>query len=104
LAAGIWSREKTLSFWRRTNGCDAQDMNVVDFYHRDQSDPTTATRISSRCPQGRDVVLYRVNDGGYHMPGAFPDARFPRNVTCCSAPKPRHRRRRDDLGVLQEFP
>jgi polyhydroxybutyrate depolymerase len=45
------------------------------------------TRISSRCPPGRDVVLYRVNNGGHRMPGSFPDARFPRVVNLLLGPQ-----------------
>ena len=41
----------------------------------------------SRCPPGRDVVLYRVNDGGHRMPGSFPDARFPRLVNAFFGPQ-----------------
>jgi polyhydroxybutyrate depolymerase len=77
---GFWSTQKTLDFWRRANGCEAQDADVTDLDDSDKADQTTVTRISSRCPRGRDVVLYRVNDGGHRMPGSFPDARFPRLV------------------------
>jgi polyhydroxybutyrate depolymerase len=77
---GFWSTQKTLDFWRRANGCEAQDADVTDLDDSDKADQTTVTRISSRCPPGRDVVLYRVNDGGHRMPGSFPDARFPRLV------------------------
>ena len=54
IGGSIWSTEKTLSFWRRTNGCDAQDTSVVDFDHRDQSDPTLRGALSGRLrpPQG----------------------------------------------------
>jgi polyhydroxybutyrate depolymerase len=86
---GFWSTEKTFAFWRRVNGCDAQDAEIVDLPHRDKSDPTTVTRITSRCPPGRDVVLYRVNNGGHRMPGNFPDARFPRFVNMWLGPQNR---------------
>jgi polyhydroxybutyrate depolymerase len=86
---GFWSTEKTLDFWRRVNGCEAQDAGTVDLKNHDQTDQSTVTRISSRCPQGRDVVLYRVNDGGHRMPGAFPDARFPRMVDRLFGPQNR---------------
>jgi polyhydroxybutyrate depolymerase len=86
---GFWSTEKTLDFWRRVNGCEAQDVGTIDLEDRDQTDRSTVTRISSRCPQGRDVVLYRVNDGGHRMPGAFPDARFPRMVDMMFGPQNR---------------
>jgi polyhydroxybutyrate depolymerase len=84
---GFWSTEKTLDFWRRANACETQDAATVDLADRDQTDQSTVTRISSRCPQGRDVVLYRVNDGGHRMPGSFPDARFPRLVNFLLGPQ-----------------
>jgi polyhydroxybutyrate depolymerase len=37
-----------------------------------------AAQIASRCPQGRDVVLDRVNGGGRRIPRHFPEARFPK--------------------------
>ncbi len=86
---GFWSTEKTFAFWRRINGCETQDATSVDLEHRDPSDKTTVTRIESRCPQGRDVVLYRVNNGGHRMPGSFPDARFPRLVNAFLGPQNR---------------
>jgi polyhydroxybutyrate depolymerase len=73
---GFWSTEKTFAFWRRVNGCEGPDADVSDLPHCDKSDPTTVTRFSSRCPPGRDAVLYRVNHGGHRMPGNFADARF----------------------------
>lgn len=84
--AGFWSTPKTLDFWRRVNGCELQDSAAVDLDHRDPSDHTTVTRIDSRCPPGRDVALYRVNDGGHRMPG-LPDARFQRLVNALFGPQ-----------------
>ena len=49
---------------------------MIDLEDHDQNDQPTVTRVDSHCPPGRDVVLYRVNDGGHRMPGAYPDARF----------------------------
>jgi polyhydroxybutyrate depolymerase len=86
---GFWSTGKTLDFWRRANGCETQDAAVADLEDRDKSDQSTVTRISSRCPQGSDVVLYRINDGGHRMPGGFPDARFPRAVDAFLGPQNR---------------
>jgi polyhydroxybutyrate depolymerase len=86
---GFWSTMKTFNFWRRVNGCDMQDVASTDLDHRDASDKTTVTRIESRCPPGRDVVLYRINDGGHRMPGDFPDARFPRLVSALLGPQNR---------------
>jgi polyhydroxybutyrate depolymerase len=75
---GFWSTERTLAFWRSVNGCEERDAAVVDLGDRDASDRSTVTRISSTCPEGRDVVLYRINDGGHRMPANFADARLPR--------------------------
>jgi polyhydroxybutyrate depolymerase len=75
-ADGFWSADKTLAFWRKTNGCDAKT-TTTDLADTDTADRSTVTRIDSNCPVGRDVVLYRVNDGGHRMPGSA-DARFPR--------------------------
>jgi polyhydroxybutyrate depolymerase len=72
---GFWSTDKTLAFWRKNNGCDAK-ATTTDLADID-ADRSTVTRIDSNCPVGRDVVLYRVNDGGHRMPGRA-DARFPR--------------------------
>jgi polyhydroxybutyrate depolymerase len=83
---GFWSTAKTLDFWRRANGCDMRDAATIRLDHRDPSDPTTVTRIDSRCPTGRDVVLYRIDDGGHRMPG-FPDARFARLANALFGPQ-----------------
>ncbi|MGL9620229.1 PHB depolymerase family esterase [Bradyrhizobium sp. U531] len=77
-ADGFWSTEETLAFWRKLNGCEADDAASTDLPDRNAADQSTVTRISSRCPRGHDVVLYRVNHGGHRMPGFSPDARFPR--------------------------
>jgi len=87
--AGFWSTAKTFAFWRRANACETQDAAVIDLADRDKTDQSTVTRIESRCPQGRDVVLYRINDGGHRMPGAFPDARFPRLINAFLGPQNR---------------
>jgi len=84
---GFWSAERTLAFWRRINGCDDKDAAVTDLADRDPTDRTTVTRIESRCPRGRDVVLYRVNDGGHRMPGIHSDARFPRIANAILGPQ-----------------
>jgi polyhydroxybutyrate depolymerase len=83
--AGFWSTAKTLDFWRRANGCEMRDA-ATSLDHRDPSDPTSVTRIDSRCPPGRDAVLYRIDGGGHRMPG-FPDARFPRLVNAVFGPQ-----------------
>lgn len=77
-ADGFWSTEETLAFWRKLNGCETDDAASTDLPDRNAADQSTVTRISSRCPRGHDVVLYRVNHGGHRMPGFSPDARFPR--------------------------
>ncbi|MBI5320302.1 PHB depolymerase family esterase [Bradyrhizobium sp.] len=85
---GFWSVEKTLGFWRRNNGCEAKDAAVTDLEDSDRGDRSSVTRIDSNCPAGRDVVLYRVNDGGHRMPGS-PDARFPRLANTFLGPQNR---------------
>jgi len=84
---GFWSAKKTLAFWRKLNGCEAGDGALTDLWDRDRDDQSTVTRIESRCPPGRDVVLYRVNGGGHRMPGTFSDARFPRIATALLGPQ-----------------
>jgi polyhydroxybutyrate depolymerase len=84
----FWSVGKTLGFWRKSNGCEAKDAGVTDLEDTDRSDRSTVTRIDSKCPPGRDVVLYRVNDGGHRMPGS-PDARFPRLANSFLGPQNR---------------
>jgi len=84
---GFWSTEKTVEFWRHINGCDAPDAARTDLADGNASDRSTVTRITSTCPQGRDVVLDRVNDGGHRMPGRFADARFPRMVDAMLGPQ-----------------
>jgi len=97
---GFWSTQQTFDFWRRANGCDAQDAAAVELDHRDQTDPTTVTRIASHCPKGRDVVLYRVNKGGHRMPGNASDVRFPRIVNMLLGPQNRDI---DGAEVIWEF-
>ena len=84
---GFWSTQRTLDFWRRANNCESGDAGAEDLRDRDPTDQTTVTRITSRCPQGRDVVLYRVNGGGHRMPGSSSDARFPRIVDMMFGPQ-----------------
>ncbi|MBV9457059.1 MAG: polyhydroxybutyrate depolymerase, partial [Bradyrhizobium sp.] len=50
-------------------------------------DQSTVTKITSKCPAGSDVVLYRINDGGHRMPGSLPDTRFPRMVNYMLGPQ-----------------
>ncbi|WXC98020.1 PHB depolymerase family esterase [Bradyrhizobium sp. 27S5] len=84
---GFWSTERTLQFWRRTNGCENKDAATTDLPDRNPSDQSTVTRIDSACPQGRDVVLYRVNGGGHRMPGHFPDAHFTKLAAALLGPQ-----------------
>jgi polyhydroxybutyrate depolymerase len=84
----FWPAEKTLGYWRRNNGCEAKDAAVIELDDADRGDRSTVTRIESKCPVGRDVVLYRVNDGGHRMPGS-PDARFPRLANTFLGPQNR---------------
>jgi len=84
----FWPVEKTLGFWRKNNGCETKDAAVTDLEDTDRGDRSTVTRIDSKCPPGRDVVLYRVNGGGHRMPGAL-DARFPRLANTFLGPQNR---------------
>ena len=103
--AGFWSTERTFDFWRRVNGCQTQDAGSVELDHRDPADKTTVTRIESRCAQGRDVVLYRVNNGGHRMPGSFPDGRFPRLVNALLGPQNRDIDGAETIwGFFKKFP
>lgn len=86
-ADGFWSTDETLAFWRRLNGCDADEATETNLPARNAADQSTVTRISSRCPTGHDVVLYRINGGGHRMPGFAPDARFPRVATKLLGPQ-----------------
>jgi polyhydroxybutyrate depolymerase len=79
-ATGFWSTAKSLEFWRRNNGCEAQDGTSNDLHDRESDQTISATRIDSRCPPGLDVVLYRINNGGHRLPGTFREARSPRVV------------------------
>lgn len=60
-ADGFWSTEETLAFWRKLNGCETDDAEVTEMPDKAPADQSTVTRVSSRCPKGHDVVLYRVN-------------------------------------------
>lgn len=84
---GFWPTMKTLAFWRKLNGCETGDGAVTDLEDRDHEDQSTVTRIESRCPPARDVVLYRVNGGGHRMPSTFSDARFPRIANAFFGPQ-----------------
>lgn len=86
-ADGFWSTDETLAFWRRLNGCDSDEATETNLPARNAADQSTVTRISSRCPTGHDVVLYRINGGGHRMPGFAPDARFPRVATKLLGPQ-----------------
>ncbi|AMA60728.1 polyhydroxybutyrate depolymerase [Bradyrhizobium sp. CCGE-LA001] len=77
-AEGFWSTDETLAFWRKLNGCETDEVTETELPDRNPADQSTVTRISSRCPAGHEVVLYRVNGGGHRMPGFAPDARFPK--------------------------
>ncbi|WFU24378.1 PHB depolymerase family esterase [Bradyrhizobium sp. CB1717] len=86
-ADGFWSTEETLEFWRKLNGCESDDAATVDLPDKNSADQSTVTQITSRCPTGHDVVLYRVNHGGHRMPGFSPDARFPRVAASLLGPQ-----------------
>jgi len=86
-ADGFWSTEETLAFWRKLNGCETDDASAIEMPDKAPADQSTVTRITSRCPHGHDVVLYRINGGGHRMPGFAPDARFPRVATSLLGPQ-----------------
>jgi polyhydroxybutyrate depolymerase len=83
----VVSTTATIAFWRKTNGCAAADGRSTKLPDKDRGDASTVTRIDSDCPDGRDVVLYRVDGGGHRMPGSFPDARFVRVVDALLGPQ-----------------
>jgi polyhydroxybutyrate depolymerase len=83
----VVSTENTIAFWRNINGCAAGDRRPLKLPDKDKNDSSTVTRIESDCPDGRDVVLYRVDGGGHRMPGSFPDARFVRVVDAFLGPQ-----------------
>ncbi len=69
LALGRYlSTPETVAFWRRANGCAPEDAASQELPNTDAADRTSVTRISSRCPAGQEVLLYRVNNGGHRMP------------------------------------
>jgi polyhydroxybutyrate depolymerase len=78
---------QTLAFWRQRNGCAATDAAAVSLPDVDATDRSTVTRIDSRCPQGADVVLYRVDGGGHRWPDRIADARHPRLVDAILGPQ-----------------
>ena len=87
-ADGFWSTTKTLAFWRSINGCDTSDAAVTDLPDKNPADQSTVTRISSRCPAGHDVLLYRINNGGHRMPGLLRRTpAFPRVATGLLGPQ-----------------
>jgi polyhydroxybutyrate depolymerase len=86
-ADGFWSTARTVAFWRRLNGCEVGDAEATDLPDKTPDDQSTVTRITSRCPGGQDVVLYRVNGGGHRMPGSSPDARFAKLATGLLGPQ-----------------
>jgi polyhydroxybutyrate depolymerase len=84
---GFWSTEKTVQFWRKINGCETTDAASVDLDDRDPNDESTVTQVTSTCPAARDVLLYRINDGGHRMPASFPDTKFARLVAYVFGPQ-----------------
>ena len=83
----VVSTATTIAFWRKNNGCAAADGRSTKLPDKDKHDSSTVTRIDSDCPDGHDVVLYRVDGGGHRMPGSFPDARFVRVVDALLGPQ-----------------
>ena len=87
--SGLLSASDTVAFWRRISRCELDDTGVVELPDRHTEDRSTVTRISSRCPAGADVMLYRVNGGGHRMPGHAADARMERLVERLLGPQNR---------------
>lgn len=85
----VWSTPQTIAFWRKVNGCDSRDGPKRELRDSDPADNSTVSRIESRCPQGQDVLLYRINSGGHRMPGGNPDARAKRMVDAVLGPQNR---------------
>jgi polyhydroxybutyrate depolymerase len=83
----VVSTPDTVRFWRRINGCEPDDGASLALPDVDAADGSTISRIDSRCPAGRDVVLYRVDGGGHRMPGRKPDARRDAFVTRILGPQ-----------------
>ena len=83
----VVSTAGTIAFWRKNNGCAAGDRQPTRLSDKDTEDSSTVTRVDSDCPDGRDVVLYRIDGGGHRMPGSFPDARFVRVVDALLGPQ-----------------
>jgi polyhydroxybutyrate depolymerase len=74
----VWPTSATVDFWRKVNGCEPSDGAITDLPHRDAADRSTVTRVASLCPQGRDVVLYRINGGGHRWPSLTKNTPLPR--------------------------
>ncbi len=83
----LLSTPDTVRFWREINGCAPDDGASLALPDVDPGDGSSVTRIDSRCPAGRDVVLYRVDGGGHRMPGRKPDARRDAFVTRLLGPQ-----------------
>jgi len=83
------STADTLAFWRRENACEAADAGTQALADRNADDHSTVTRVDSRCPAGRDVLLYRVDGGGHRLPDTTADAQHPRLVDAVLGPQNR---------------
>ena len=81
----VVSTAGTIAFWRKNNGCAAADRQSTRLSDKDTEDSSTVTRVDSDCPDGRDVVLYRIDGGGHRMPGRFPMRASCASSTPCSA-------------------
>ena len=67
--------DATVAHFRALNGCT--DKAATQAYpDLDASDNSRVTRLAYTCPQGADVVLYRVDGGGHHWPSRANQARF----------------------------
>ena len=84
--SGLLSTPDTVRFWRAIDGCERKDAASARLPDTDPTDRSTVTRIDSRCPPGRNVVLYRIDGGGHRMPGR-PDAKRAAIVTRLLGPQ-----------------
>lgn len=63
-----WSVPKTISFWRRHNGCSGAAVRT-ELPKHDPSDKTRVIReVYSKCRGGSEVWLFRIEGGGHAMP------------------------------------
>lgn len=87
MAPAYLSAEDSMRYWRKVDGCEANDDGSEALPDRDPHDGSTVSVIRSRCPVGTDVRLYRVDGGGHRMPDTMSDSRNPRLVNRLLGPQ-----------------